>query len=455
MSNFSIPERPIAEVISVLEALSIANLRPEDLLNPTADVIIPLYNNFLCDVDPLAEAEDGQIGFDALELLDNPDHHVSSIKTLHLYKKVKDVLDSICYGNFHLTDLLKPDPRKTLNILNTMVNFLLYREEKVNGMQPIVNKLASYGERKTDLENKIIQYNKELMDYEVARQLEEPLVQEVDAEIKKLQQAVQNYNKQQMSLKTIANELKEKTIAISDKISLADFELMKSSHENTKLRSKVVQSPDKLQKAHEEKLAQRAELKNSEQFAIQSVKQKKITLDLSLKASKKLSKLISRTQDIQTKVNKAKDIDKEVKAYKSKLNEEETSNVCLETNIDEWRGKVKKVKERSKSKAEERQTRIAEESQHFERLRKELEQKLQFLEPKEKAAEAMASKGANLRKEADSVIKAGKVEQRKLLLKLEEIVDAFNSYTDMIESSLVPLESLEGRDHSKLSDNST
>lgn len=70
---------------------------------------------------------DGQIGFGALELLENPDNHADSIRIFNLYRKVKDLLGSIRFGNFTLRDLLKPDARRTGQILSTIVNFLFYR----------------------------------------------------------------------------------------------------------------------------------------------------------------------------------------------------------------------------------------------------------------------------------------------------------------------------------------
>lgn len=71
-----------------------------------------------------------------------------------------------------------------------------------------------------------VQLNKEIMDHELARQLEEPVVQELDAEVKKLKQAIHNYNKQQMALKTAAKGLKEKTDAITEKVCFLIIEML-------------------------------------------------------------------------------------------------------------------------------------------------------------------------------------------------------------------------------------
>lgn len=68
-----------------------------------------------------------------------------------------------------------------------------------------------------------MQLNKEILDHEVACQMEEPIVQELDAEVKQLRQTIQNYNKQQMSLKALFKELKDKNEAINEKVCPIDL----------------------------------------------------------------------------------------------------------------------------------------------------------------------------------------------------------------------------------------
>ncbi|RWW57021.1 hypothetical protein BHE74_00036229 [Ensete ventricosum] len=194
MSTFSFPERPAAEIIGALAQAGIAALKPEDLANPSADLVCTLYSNFLAFADPLGEESDIQIAFGALELLDNPDHHVDAIRTFNLYRKIKGMLASIRFGSFNLRDLIKPDTKRTLQILSTIVNFIYYRRESYRMNR---EKYPAFG---------------------FARQMEVQAVQQLDAEVKDLRQTIQNYNKQQMSLKTMAKALKEKTDAINDKV---------------------------------------------------------------------------------------------------------------------------------------------------------------------------------------------------------------------------------------------
>jgi len=74
--------------------------------------------------------DDGQLDFDALEHLENPDLHVGSIHAIKLYNKIKEMLNSLeCPKKytFNFADLLKPDPHRTEFFLGALLNFCLDR----------------------------------------------------------------------------------------------------------------------------------------------------------------------------------------------------------------------------------------------------------------------------------------------------------------------------------------
>jgi chaperonin cofactor prefoldin len=63
-----------------------------------------------------------------------------------------------------------------------------------------------------------VQLSNAIQGHEIEARMEEPVVQQLDAEVRELEQMIQNYNKQQMSLKTHAKELKEKIDAINNQV---------------------------------------------------------------------------------------------------------------------------------------------------------------------------------------------------------------------------------------------
>ncbi|KAL4561596.1 hypothetical protein LXL04_033766 [Taraxacum kok-saghyz] len=133
-----------------------------------------------------------------------------------------------------------------------------------------------------------------------------PLIQEVDIKIKELRKMISALNNQQMSLKAAFRKKKDAVKEIDEKISSAEFALVQSAQENASLRSKIVQSPDKLQ--------------NAERESMQSFHEKTAILEVYAKGSKKMSKHLKQMQSLQEQVNSAKQVEKDVKFLKVKNN---------------------------------------------------------------------------------------------------------------------------------------
>ncbi|RVX04592.1 hypothetical protein CK203_023470 [Vitis vinifera] len=117
----------------------------------------------------------------------------------------------------------------------------------MNELRPIVEESNLLDEERKLLEDRISQLDAEITDYNEARERAMPLVQEIEVKVKDLRQAIPSLNNQQMSLRTSFRKMKEKVAEMDEKISSAEFALVQSVQENANLRSKIVQSPDKLQ----------------------------------------------------------------------------------------------------------------------------------------------------------------------------------------------------------------
>jgi kinetochore protein Nuf2 len=74
---------------------------------------------------------------------------------LRLHTKSRAFLDSIQFKDFTLADLLRPTPCRVVEVLSALINFLFYREEKLNLLQPIVNEVPDYHQRTLDLKARI------------------------------------------------------------------------------------------------------------------------------------------------------------------------------------------------------------------------------------------------------------------------------------------------------------
>uniref|UniRef100_A0ACD6AFT5 Uncharacterized protein n=1 Tax=Avena sativa TaxID=4498 RepID=A0ACD6AFT5_AVESA len=440
-SGFGFPMLSSAVIADYLIQFGIApvsNLRPEDISKPQPDLLRAVLSHFFAAfVGTAGDGEDGQLGFSDLEGVDNPEHHAEAIRVLRLISKSRTFLESIHLKDLKLVDLLRPTQHRVVQVLSALINFLLYREDKLSLLKPIISETPDYHERTMELKARIAQIHKEIADHQLEEQMEEPMAQQLEAVVNALQQKVQVYNKQQLALRAKAAAINDKKEELHRKITQADFDLTKHAQENSKLRSKLVKSPEKVQRALEEKKSVRAKLKESEKIAMHNVQEKTATLELLNKAHEKLGKQYSKLQDVQEQLAASKTVEKEVKARKAKLNDERASVKSFDTQIVEWQRKVHdEMEERLKAKVKERNQIIAEENQKLGASRSEIESKLQCLEPREKKVEAMIAKATELCSEAASARSAATAEQQKIRERFDNLLKAFDTYMDNVDPFL-------------------
>nr|CAB3453376.1 unnamed protein product [Digitaria exilis] len=199
-STFSFPEMLPAVITEALHTFGIAptsNLRAEDVANPQPELLPNVLSLLLADIVG-DDFDDQELGFDLLQAVDNPEHHMRAIGIRRLYRKARDFLESIYLGDLTLRDLLRPHPRRVVDILSAIVNFLHFRREKLALLQPIVNEYSGWEDRLTELRARIAEHEKKKADHVSKEQMQEPVIKLLEAEINALKQKIQEYNTQQL-----------------------------------------------------------------------------------------------------------------------------------------------------------------------------------------------------------------------------------------------------------------
>lgn len=437
MSKFECPMMSRGEIVAILGESQIANISEHDLSNPTPDFLSDLYTRLLFHIDALHEEEHGQLEFAALEHLENPEFHSDSTRIVKLYNRVKQVMASLdCPKSFTLKDLIKPDSARTELFLSAILNFSLYRQAKLDFLRPIVEELEFLEEQQREWENKIAQLDLEIEQYNEARERELPLVQELEAKVKELRQNIAGLNNHQMSLRATFRKLKEKNEEMDEKISNAEFALVQAVQENANLRSKIVQSPDKLQRALEEKKSAREVAKNAEKVAMQSYQDKTSIVEFYTKVFKKMSKRSAQMQAIQEHVNSAKSIEKDFKALKNKLSDEGILDKSLEAKLVEQQAKAEQLDELTKQVEKERDLKCEESTKEFNNVKLEVESRRRELEARQKNVEAVVAEVDAITSKANSVKESGAAKVQGLIQKSEEIVKEFHQYSKSVDALL-------------------
>ncbi|KAL7119542.1 hypothetical protein ACP275_02G069400 [Erythranthe tilingii] len=443
MSKFEYPRLPRHEIIAVLAESQIAAVSEADLLYPDPDFICNLYTHIFLHMDALQQEDPGQVEFGALEQLENPDYHAHSVQVINLYEKIRKFIAAVnCPRAFTPKDLMKPETERTELFLGALLNFHLHRHTKLNLLKPIGDDLDAFEERRLAAEARIAQLNAEIAECEELRESELPLVQEKKFQNKELHQTVSGLNKHQMSLKTSLKQLKEKCKEIDDKISNAEFEYVQSVQENASLRSKLVQSPDKLQRALKEKKSLQIEKKNAERAAVQSFQDKTATLEAYAKACKKMSKQYAQMQAVQEQVNSAKSVDKDVKVLKSKLSDEGVLIKSHEAKLMELQSKADKLKEFKRQLEKERALHHEEGSKELNNVKLEVESKRHALELSQREVESIVAEAEAITSKKRIVKEEGEAKMLQLGRKFEEIVTEFENYYKSM-NNLMPMNVLD------------
>ncbi|KAH7543627.1 kinetochore protein NUF2 homolog [Ziziphus jujuba] len=437
MSKFEYPRLSSADIVNILAESQIISISDHDLLNPKPEFVSDLYARILIYLDFLPEEDHGQVEFAALEQFENPDLHLDSVRTMKLYNRIKEVVASVdCPVRFTLRDLIKPDANRTEYFLSALLNFCLHKETKMALLTPIVDQLTLLEEQRKGWEDKISELNTEIAGYNEARERELPLVQEVDSKVKELRQTIASLNNQQASLRVTLRKLKDNSVEVDEKISSAEFVLVQSVQENANLRSKIVQSPDRLQRALEEKKSAREEAKNTERLAMQTFQEKTAVFEVYTKVFKKMAKHFGQVQAIQEQVNSVKSVDKDLKVLKAKLSDEGVSDKTLEAKRLEWQGKVNHWNELKRQLDKEKDIKCEEATREFNNVKLEVESRRRELEAMQKNVEAMVAEVDAFTSNTASVEESGAAKQDELIHKCEEIIREFHEYASSIMDKL-------------------
>ncbi|XP_058735788.1 kinetochore protein NUF2 homolog [Vicia villosa] len=428
-SNFEYPTLKRSEIVQILAQFEIASISDHDITNPKSAVVLDLYIRILNHLGFLDE-NDEQLDFDVLEHLDDPNLHAESVRVLKVYNKIKEVIHILqCPKKFHLGDLVLPDPARTVFFLGALLNFLIDRDRRMNSISELVEEVSTLEQKIVDIEeNQIMQLNLAIEECKEAREREIPLVQEVDTKVKELQQTVAELNKKQSSLRSDLSKLKEKTKEIDKKISVAQFSVVQNVQENANLRSKIAQSPDKVQRALEEKKIAREEARNAERLAMQTFHEKNTLVNVFSKVNKKVSKHCKQILAIEEQVNSAKSVEKNLKALKAKLGDEEVQEKTLETQLVERQSKVEHI-EGLKKQLEKKYNIVMEEgSKLISNKKSEVESKRSEIETRERDVENVLSKVDAVNSKITSVKESSAVKKDELDSTRREVVEAFRKY---------------------------
>lgn len=430
MSLQDYPKFSRSDIITVLAEANIASVKDADLRNPTFDSVSDLYTRILIYLDVITEEDKGQVDFEALEQLENPDHHITSAPAMILYVKLKHTLEMVdCPLNINFKDMIRPDSSRTEFFISALLNYALHKDSKMELIRPLAEELTLLDEQRRQAEAKVAQLKAEIAEFDEASERDSPFVQELEVSIQELSQKIAELNNEQVSLRATFNKMKEESAQLDEKISKAEFDLVQAVQENGNLRSLIVQSPDKLQGALEEKKQVLEDTKKAERLAMETFQEKAAVLEVYEKAFKKMSKSSAQLQLINEQVTNVKAIEKDLKAQKAKLNEDEALHKSLEAKVVERERTLKQLHESLKQLEKEKKVMFDDWMKQLKELKQEVESRRRQLESRQHDVEAVVAMVDENTAKTNQVKQSGQAKVKQLEAKYEEIVKQFHEYT--------------------------
>ncbi|KAL3693639.1 hypothetical protein R1sor_007290 [Riccia sorocarpa] len=399
MPDYAPPELDTKELLLVVGNLGL-DFEEKHLLNPTSEVIWPLYEILAQDILGISREVLQQPAFAVFCKLEHPELHEQSVSSFASWRIIRDLHNAAGVKDFSLRDLIKPECRRTRRNLSAVINYGRFRgerEEKVTALQDV-----ALLQKKQEAEEEIEQVKAKLALINQEREKQAPAVEAIEAETNILFEEVKALNKEQGSYQKDIQILKQELTNLNNGITGQKFKLQQAKQEESDLQKRIVPDPEKLQKIIEE---QKTLLENTElavEQARQSVKKLEKKHEAYGKAAKKVQKELARLEEAQKLLTEEKAKSKEVKAAKAKIKSAEEEERQQSKRLAEFKSKGDQLQELIDSAERVGLTKIHEEEKALK-------------EAKEKLAQLM-----QIQKEADLPSKEAKI--RDLVFQTDEVV---------------------------------
>lgn len=375
----------------------------EDLEKPTPHRMIGVFESFTDILMGVSRDQFAQPNFAAMEILEHPDLHQESITLMSFYRQLSKLVMEVGVVDFSIRDLIKPEPGRMRRILSGIINFAKFREERLAVFEDCTAKSAEYVEKKHILEDK----NRELAEIvntlRLQRAEEEPENLKLREQNQQLTAELRELKRTQTSMTSVIDGLKKTKAEKSDKLTNIQFLLMNCKQDCTRLRSRIVQSPEKLQQAISD--------------MTQSVQSEKTSL----------SNIERRIRDLQSKLDLMQNVDQDVIVCSKLLEDCELEMKKASSAAS----KVSTEKENIESKAAELRE-IGIKEQHIKRQLQNIEDKIARLQSQQITRRSTNdNRMKQLKEEYENVMRERETNQKK--------VDLFNSKVVELEAKTVEL----------------
>jgi len=240
------------EILHCCQDLGIPLQSEQEILNPHPQTLRLVYE--MC-VEALTGASIDSLkqpNFKALNELSFPELYTETIAEVRFLKKLQMVMNAAGVKGFSFRDLTDPTPKSTRKYLSALINFMLFRDERLEKFQELQKRNEDIVQQRQFLELSLQESTSQLHSLQEKREAEQPQIDALTVEVNALESEIQQLNTRQAEVQAANKETKKQTISIKEKLEHAQFVLISTKQECSRLKSQLVENPEQLKRLVEE-----------------------------------------------------------------------------------------------------------------------------------------------------------------------------------------------------------
>lgn len=335
--SYGFPNLDKKTIVDFLVGVGYTHIGEQDLMKPTRDVMVPLYEFLMHHLMGVSRDDLNQPVFSALEYLEDAELHEESVGNLAFTRHITRIMQVCRVPDFSMNDVFKPDGKSTIRNLSAIMNFAKHKEQKDTVLADLLNERERRLELRDHVALKLQRVKAEIQAKDKAALAEEPAKLALQKDIKQMQQQILGYKKRYAALCEEQRGHKEEYSKIADQVSQEKFSITEAKERGAELKKKIVQSPEKLQRLLEEqqeKLDKARQSADEKKLSVQVIEKK---IEAYTKAEKKVRKCVATLQDYEKQIADQKQVSKELKALKAKVTDCEKEKRAYETRVTQSR----------------------------------------------------------------------------------------------------------------------
>jgi kinetochore protein Nuf2 len=252
---------------------------------------------------------------------------------------------------FSMDEVFQPTAKHTIRNMSALINYARFREERLDIAEELKQESEDLDAQRQDLQDENEQLQKRLAELRADKEELVPLKEEIVADCDALTTDVTKLNKRQATLGNEIKELKAESNQYMDRIATDIMRTHEAKQETEKLRTQIVQSPEKIKK----QLADMKTAVNGERSNVagqeSQLKDVRGRLDRVQKLNKDMKKNLAVVDELEAQAEKAKNAKAVLKETSTNIesNEDERRTLrneeqTLRRQLDATKEKMKRVK---------------------------------------------------------------------------------------------------------------